>query len=222
MRRTSAVGGIGLYAALGWLVAASASGQPARPANPTRPLCSARMSGTSATPSSDAVAIADLRWRLDEYVALKRQVQAGIRPLHVTADAAAIRQSVDQLTTALRMARAGARQGDIVPPPVAGYLRAQIATAIDGEDVEKVIAALGEDEEQSLVSRTRCPAVNMRYPGSGPVATIPPAILRALPRLPPDLSYGFIGTTLILWDMDAGVIVDVVPDALSAAAGRTR
>jgi hypothetical protein len=43
---------------------------------------------------------------------------------------------------------------------------------------------------------------------------MPPCLLNALPALPPELRYGFVGPHLVLWDVDAGLIVDFVPDAL--------
>ena len=43
---------------------------------------------------------------------------------------------------------------------------------------------------------------------------MPPALLLRLPPLAPELQYRFIGRTLILLDVDANLVVDVLPDAL--------
>jgi hypothetical protein len=56
--------------------------------------------------------------------------------------------------------------------------------------------------------------VNSRYPDTVPLATMPPQVLAALPRLPEDLEYRFIGTRLVLLDVHADIIVDYIDDAM--------
>jgi hypothetical protein len=43
---------------------------------------------------------------------------------------------------------------------------------------------------------------------------VPPQVLRSLPPLPPELEYRFIGTTLILLDAHAHIIVDYMTGAV--------
>jgi hypothetical protein len=38
--------------------------------------------------------------------------------------------------------------------------------------------------------------------------------MAALPPLPPELQYRFVGRDLILWDIHSGLIVDFLPDAI--------
>ena len=47
-----------------------------------------------------------------------------------------------------------------------------------------------------------------------PVTTVPPQVLAALPKLPEDLEYRFIGDRLILHDIHAHTIVDLIDDAI--------
>jgi hypothetical protein len=56
--------------------------------------------------------------------------------------------------------------------------------------------------------------VNGRYPDEVPLATMPARILKELPKLPKALEYRFVGTTLVLLDVPAHVIVDFIPNAL--------
>lgn len=42
-----------------------------------------------------------------------------------------------------------------------------------------------------------------------------PCVLKALPPLPPELQYRIVGSTLVLIDVHAGLIVDVLPYALA-------
>lgn len=44
-----------------------------------------------------------------------------------------------------------------------------------------------------------------------------PCILQALPPLPPELEYRMVGTDLILIDVHAGLIVDILPYALAGS-----
>jgi hypothetical protein len=52
------------------------------------------------------------------------------------------------------------------------------------------------------------------YPAGAPVATVPAQILELLPVLPKELEYRFVGTDLILFDVSAYLMVDVVPNAI--------
>ena len=52
--------------------------------------------------------------------------------------------------------------------------------------------------------------MNARYPESVPVASVPPQVLQALPKLPEELEYRFIGDRLILHDIHAHIIVDLI------------
>ena len=48
------------------------------------------------------------------------------------------------------------------------------------------------------------------------MATMPPSLLAVLPTLPKELEYRIIGKYLILRDVDAALILDVIPDAVTA------
>jgi hypothetical protein len=56
--------------------------------------------------------------------------------------------------------------------------------------------------------------INGQYPDTVPVSTVPPQVLAALPRLPDDVEYRFIGRRLILLDVHSNLIVDYIDDAL--------
>jgi hypothetical protein len=49
-----------------------------------------------------------------------------------------------------------------------------------------------------------------------------PCIVAALPALPPELQYRIVGDSLALIDVHAGLILDVLPDALRGAASTDR
>ena len=47
-----------------------------------------------------------------------------------------------------------------------------------------------------------------------------PCVIQALPELPPELQYRIVGTDLILIDVHASLIVDILPSALGWATER--
>ncbi len=47
-----------------------------------------------------------------------------------------------------------------------------------------------------------------------PLETFPPALLRKLPDLPPDLEYRIVGRSLLLRDVKANLIVDILRDVV--------
>ena len=56
--------------------------------------------------------------------------------------------------------------------------------------------------------------VNTVYPTTIPLVTFPAGLLRKLPDLPPELEYRIVGRNLILRDVKANLIVDVLRDVV--------
>jgi hypothetical protein len=56
-------------------------------------------------------------------------------------------------------------------------------------------------------------SINAPYPAKAPLSTVPPSVLMALPTLPKELEFRFVGRNLILRDTKANMIVDVLPNA---------
>ena len=56
--------------------------------------------------------------------------------------------------------------------------------------------------------------INTVYPTTIPLATFPPALLSKLPDLPPELEYRIVGRSLILRDVKANLIVDILRDVV--------
>jgi hypothetical protein len=44
--------------------------------------------------------------------------------------------------------------------------------------------------------------------------TLPPRLVQYLPDLPPGIEYRLVRANLVLWDVNAETIIDVLPDAL--------
>jgi hypothetical protein len=102
------------------------------------------------------------------------------------------------------LARAQAKQGDIFTPPIAVEFKKALLLETNAD----TLAALMDDNPGDGQTR-----INGIYPEREPLSTVPPNVLAALPRLPDDIEYRFMGRDLILLDTRSNVIIDRVPDA---------
>lgn len=148
---------------------------------------------------------------IQQYVQLHRQIERQLPPLRARSDAQEIAESSNAMASALQTVRASAREGDIFTSAVGALLRSRIAEALDarGFTAEQVIAASLEeaDEEAPL------PAVNGRFPWTRG-AEMFPCVLNALPDLPDELQYRIVGRDLVLIDVHANLVVDILRDAV--------
>jgi hypothetical protein len=147
--------------------------------------------------------------RVDDYVALHRRAEAPLPPEVVTADVEAILGRRHALAAAIRSARPEARQGDIFSPPTARYFRELVAETLSKGGIRDMLAIVEDENTVHVPAR-----VNGEYPAGRSIATMPPCLLAALPPLPAELRYGFVGGDLILWDVHAGLVVDLIPQAI--------
>jgi hypothetical protein len=149
--------------------------------------------------------------RVYGYLAVRRQVEQVVSGPRVSSDRQEILKAADALAGAIQTARATARQGDIFSPSIAADFRRQIRSVLarDGRRA----ADLGADRAPDLVRPPLQPIVNGRFDW-GLDAVMPPALIEGLPPLPDELQYRFVGRDLMLIDIVAGLVVDVLPRAL--------
>lgn len=146
------------------------------------------------------------------YAALHRLVELSVAPIDITSDPAAINRSTRQLAAVLRVERRNARAGDFFTDDVAPILRARISEALAERgftpgDVLTAEAASGVASTAALLR------VNDTFPWIYASAMFP-CVLHVLPELPPELQYRIVGRTLVLIDVHASLVVDVLPNAL--------
>jgi hypothetical protein len=169
----------------------------------------------AAGPESDTRPFED---SIEEYVRLHEQVRASLPPVDVSAEPRTILRASHQLAAAIRDARQAAQRGDVFNPVVAANFRARIDYALrDHDRRKKVLDQLTEveDDEDERPKAGWVPAVNGTLDWFATGGT-PPSIIKALPDLPDELQYRFVGLDLLLLDVDANLIVDILPAAISA------
>jgi len=176
-------------------------------------VCAAAASGFPSQTGGEEDPLEHFQNALQAYVALHDLVEQTVTPLEISPDAGEIQLAVDEMAAAMRAARPSAREGDIFDAEAAAVLRRRIRESLrePGCGVADILAA-ERDEGRAPPSR---PLVHDQFDwGSG--SFMPGCVLDVLPRLPDGLQFRFVERDLVFLDVDADLVVDVLPDALPA------
>jgi len=131
-----------------------------------------------------------------QYVSLRRQIEQRAAGPRVSADRAEIDRAADELADAIRAARPSATSGDVFTP------------AITRDFSRQPCVTHKRDDDAGIPT----PGVNDRFDWRG-AELMPPALIAALPPLPEELQYRVVNCDLVLVDISAGLVIDVVPRA---------
>jgi hypothetical protein len=156
----------------------------------------------------DAQTLADFQARVKNYLALRQKLMAGRPVLPDKATPEQIEAHQRAVGDLIIAARKGARKGDLFGGEMTVLARRLLGPIFKGPDGAAIRNAILE-EPQPLV-----PTINSRYPDDVPVSSMPPEILKALPKLDDTLEFRFVGRHLILMDVPAHLIVDIVDNAM--------
>ena len=159
----------------------------------------------------DAAAVAEFTARVEEYLLLRN---TAIRDLPVDRpfeDAGEMLAARDAVRRAIRDARPEARAGDLFTARASAAFRLVISAtaAAHGLDPKDIVRALRGERHP----HARRPAVNTAYDWRLG-AWMWPALLHALPPLPADLQYRLVDDDLVLIDLRASLVVDILEDAM--------
>ena len=168
--------------------------------------------GTQERVNPDARVLAEFQKRIADYMDVRAKVKKAAPKLEETSDPADIQAAQKSLAEGIRAARRDAKAGDVFTPEIRRKFRELMYPEVKGPDAAATKAAMKEDAPAPGSVRLR---VNATYPETAPLPTVPPNILQNLPKLPEQLEYRVVGKHLILRDVDANVIVDYIPNAIS-------
>lgn len=160
--------------------------------------------------SDEAATVKDFQDRVAKYLELHKEQGIGGKR---SDSADKLTEQKQQARQKIRASRTAAKQGDIFTPPIGAYFKKQIAATMQGPDGAKIRASLRHAEPLPQIKLK----VNARYPQKLPLQSTPPSLLLNLPPLPGKLQYRIVGSTLVLYDVASGLIVDLLPDAVPAA-----
>jgi hypothetical protein len=153
-------------------------------------------------------AMEDFQKRLDAYLELREDLATKLEPLSPTADTSELTARQEALASAMKNARAGAKQGDLVPKPVAVQMAETVAA-----DFRRRNAAAKQSALKEVPDGPR-PVINRTYPAEAALPTVPPLLLAKLPTLPDNLQYRFFGRHIVILDGDLQIITDYIANAL--------
>ena len=182
--------------AIAWLVAATAaSGSPLAVAGQIRV-------------NEDAQLIGDFLKRVQAYVDVHKKADGTLPEVSNRSTPEQIDAHERSLQRLIAEARATAKTGDIFTQSIRAYFRRQITRTLSGPDGAQIRDSINEENPGPIKLR-----VNGRYPDTVPTSTMPPQLLAALPKLPTELEFHFIGDRLILLDVHAKLVVDYMDEA---------
>jgi hypothetical protein len=159
--------------------------------------------------AQDAAAISQFDAAIAKYLAVRRRLLEEVPGPTAGSSAPKLTQASDALAAAIQRSRPKARPGDLFVAPVAAVIKRRVVDAVQREQLGPVLAGIDDEE-----GGPKSPSIHMRFPVATPMATMPPSLLAVLPVLPKELEYRIIGNFLILRDVEAALIVDVIPAAV--------
>jgi hypothetical protein len=154
-------------------------------------------------------AIASFEKRLKDYVKVRNQVKAKVPKLSKDSTPEQIAAFEKASIEALRVARAGAKPGDIFTPDAARFIRLTLKTEFKPSEKKEIRKVVLEAEAARAPLR-----VNYPYPDTAEFTEMPAKVLLRLPQLPKEVKYRYVGRNLFLVDTDNNLIIDYMPDAL--------
>lgn len=165
--------------------------------------------GPASIPPAHAEAVAAFQERVREHVALHRKMEATLPHLPKQATPEEVDRHQRALGDRIHAARRDAKPGEFFTPGMRALVKQALVEVLSGPDGRTIRASI-MDENPGV------PAVVLdeRYPAAVPLSTMPPQVLAALPKLPEELEYRFLGPRLILLDTHANIVVDYTGDVM--------
>lgn len=186
---------------------ATAAGPEVEAAPPVKTASPAQ--GGSQPVNTHAKAMAAFQERVKQYITLQSKAQADLPTLSKESTPEEIHKQQLALAGRIRQARRTAKPGDIFNPDMRIVIRTLMAQVFGGPEGAELKADIMDENP----GRIRI-VLNERYPDNVPLSTVPPQVLAGLPKLPQALEYRFLGRALILLDIEAHLIVDIMENAI--------
>ena len=166
--------------------------------------------GAQPSASNDTAAVKQFEAAIARYMAMRQRLTTEVRGPVKNSSSTQLTNASDALAAAIERARKGAQAGSIFNAPVKAMFKRRIAETIRRERLESALADIDDDGTAGPA-----PKVHLRLPVTTQMATMPPALLQALPQLPKELEYRILGRYLVLRDVNASLILDYIPAAVT-------
>jgi hypothetical protein len=162
------------------------------------------------TVNPDSAIIADFSKRVAAYIDLHKKARAEGKGLKPTRSPEEITHYEHQLAHRIRKLREDAHQGAIFTPEISAEFRRLLGMTMQGNRGTRVQQSLNHAEPVHLPTLR----VNNAYPEGVPLQSTPPTVLANLPTLPPEVEYRVVGHDLVLRDVDANLVVDILHNVI--------
>lgn len=173
--------------------------------------CGAPVAAQSPQPVTPAVAA--FNDAIADYTSMHRRLEQLVGPITLNSTVESINRSMQALAAAIRVKRSNAQQGDLFTPALGHALRARVNEALleSGFTALDVFANERADAVDPFTVRLH---VNDTFPWVL-ASMVFPCVIEALPPLPSELQYRIIGNDLVLVDIHASLVVDILPNVLA-------
>lgn len=143
------------------------------------------------------------------YVSQRREIESRMPSISSEASPEAIAAHKANLVKNIKAARTNAKQGEILTPAAAEMIARIIRSSYSDAELAALKTENSEADTKGVQLR-----VNAVYPEGREKIEMPPRLLLALPQLPDEVNYHFVGNSLMLLDKESGLILDFMTDAL--------
>jgi hypothetical protein len=157
--------------------------------------------------SADAAGFKEFSNRVDDYVKLHKSQEVLLPVLKPTVSPEEINAHQRALSLKIREARPNAKPGDIFTPAAQKSFQDVIQSAMQGPRGANMDATLKQGTPLPQINV----AINQPYPDGVAYTTVPPTLLLLLPKLPDEVVYRVVLHDLLLMDVKANLVVDVIP-----------
>lgn len=147
--------------------------------------------------------------RVRTYTSRRERLEGKLPKLSKQASAEQIAAHKKALLESVLADRRTAVRGAIFSPDAERMIRSIVVTHYTGRDRMELKKELAEAENKTVAVK-----VNAVYPEAAELVEMPPTLLLALPPLPKQVRYRFVGTNLLLVDRENHLIVDYMTNAL--------
>lgn len=158
--------------------------------------------------NAQGAATLEFKKRIDAYMKIHNEAESQVPSLKRTDDPKEISEREKALREMIMTLRANAQPGDIFAPDYQPYFIKIVQDDFKGRSAADRKALINELPKNMKVD------INTVYPTTLPLATFPPALLRKLPDLPADLEYRIVGRSLLLRDVKANLVVDILREVV--------
>jgi hypothetical protein len=160
--------------------------------------------------NADAAGFKEFSDRVDDYVKLHKSQEALLPKLKQTDLPEMIAAHQVALARKIREARPNAKSGDIFTPAAQKSFEDVIQTTMqsaNGPNVDATLKQAAPLPKMSIV-------INEPYPDGVPYTAVPPTLLLIFPKLPDEVVYRVVLHDLLLLDLKANLVVDVIPGVI--------